>query len=94
MIRVLALTQFAFLTLGIVALKILVQANGAIRTSSYLQFLNQWALWLFAVPLIWVAFASLCVAYGNSILPRIAQATGVALAILCFLFLATVTFLT
>jgi len=92
MIRVLALTQFAFLTLGIVALKILVHANTA--TSAYYQSLNRWSLWLFAVPLVWVGFASICVAYGKTILPRVAQITGVLLAILCFLFLATVTFLT
>jgi hypothetical protein len=94
MIRVLALTQFAFLTLGIVAMRILVRANASEPTSSWLQFLDQWVLWLFLVPLAWVGFATLCVAYGKTVLPRIAQALGVVLAILCFLFLATVTFLT
>ena len=93
MIRVLALTQFAFLTLGIVALKILVQANGALTTSPWHQFLDRWALWLFVIPPLWVGFASICLAYGSAALPRIAQALGVVLAVLCFLFLATVTFI-
>lgn len=94
MVRVLALTQFAFLTLGIVSLKIMVHANPSISTSSYLQMLNGVALWLFGIPLVWIAFASACSHIDKGVLsPRVAQVLGVILAVLCFLFLATVTFL-
>ena len=92
MIRVLALTQFAFLALGIVALKIMVHAKTTISPS--LQALNQWSLWLFAVPLVWVAFASFCVHVEKPPLSSaVARAVGVIVAILCFLFLASATFL-
>ncbi len=57
--NIIALTQFAFLTLGIVFLKILIQANSDYRVSKYLQTLNQIALWLFAIPIVWIAFAFL-----------------------------------
>jgi hypothetical protein len=46
--NVIALTQFAFLTLGIVFLKIMIQANSDYQVSRYLQTLNRIALWLFA----------------------------------------------
>lgn len=94
MINVLALTQFAFLTLGIVSLKIMIQANGTADVSPYLQRLDGVALWLFVVPLVWIAFATTCVRVGRAPLTvQTAKVTGVLLAILCFLFLATVTFL-
>jgi hypothetical protein len=94
MIKVIALTQFAFLSLGIVALKIMLQANATSSIPAYLQTLNQWALWLFAVPIVWIAFASLCSHLEKGPLSsRVAQAMGILLAVLCFLFLATVTFL-
>jgi hypothetical protein len=60
MINVIALTQFAFLTLGIVFLKIMIQANSDYQISRYLQTLNRIALWLLAIPIVWIAFASLC----------------------------------
>ncbi len=46
--NVIALTQFAFLTLGIVFFKIMIQANSDYQVSRYLQTLNRIALWLFA----------------------------------------------
>ncbi|HEY8901117.1 MAG TPA: hypothetical protein VIM61_11960 [Chthoniobacterales bacterium] len=95
MIRVLALTQFAFLSLGVVVLKIMLQANPGLDGSSYLLRLDRIALWLFVVPLVWVAFASACVNLDRGILrPKLAQALGVLLAIACFLFLVASTFLT
>ncbi|MGH8047931.1 MAG: hypothetical protein ACREKL_11855 [Chthoniobacterales bacterium] len=94
MIRVLALTQFAFLSLGIVAVKIMVHANGNSYISTYLQALDDWVLWLFAVPLLWIAFASACIRINKGPLSAgVANATGIILAIASFLFLASVTFL-
>ncbi len=94
MVKVIALTQFAFLTLGIVSLKIMLQANGNSEVSPYLQTLNQWVLWLFAVPLVWIAFASICAHVEKGPLnAKVARVVGILLAIASFLFLATVTFL-
>ncbi len=94
MTNVLALTQFAFLSLGIVALKIMIQANGRELASPWLQRLDGVALWLFLLPLAWIAFASVCFHLNRGPLrPKVAKVVGVALAVLCFLFLATVTFL-
>lgn len=95
MIKVLALTQFAFLSLGVVALKIMLQANPRTEASEFLRRLDGISLWLFLVPLAWVAFASACLHQDRGVLrPRAAQVLGVILAVACFLFLAGSTFLT
>ena len=94
MINVIALTQFAFLTLGIVFLKIMIQANSDYQISRYLQTLNRIALWLFAIPIVWIAFASLCSHINRApLIPRVAYGVGIVIAVLCFLFLATVALL-
>jgi Na+/pantothenate symporter len=43
-----------------VFLKILIQANSDYRISKYLQTLDRIALWLFAIPIVWIAFAFVC----------------------------------
>jgi hypothetical protein len=94
MINVIALTQFAFLTLGIVFLKIMIQANSDYQASRYLQTLNRIALWLFAIPIVWIAFASLCSHINKApLMPRVAYGVGIIIAVLYFLFLATITLL-
>jgi hypothetical protein len=94
MINVIALTQFAFLTLGIVFLKIMIQANSDYQVSRYLQTLNRIALWLLAIPIVWIAFASLCAHINRApLIPRVAYWVGIIMAVLCFLFLATVALL-
>jgi hypothetical protein len=94
MINVIALTQFAFLTLSIVFLKIMIHANSDLRVSEYLQTLDSIALWLFVIPVAWIAFASVCSRINRAPLtPRIAYGLGIFLAVLCFVFLATVTLL-
>ena len=92
--NIIALTQFAFLTLGIVFLKILIQANSDYRVSKYLQTLDRIALWLFAIPIVWIAFAFVCSRINRPPLtPRVAYGVGIIIAALSFLFLATVTLL-
>ena len=94
MINVIALTQFAFLTLSIVFLKIMIHANSDLRVSKYLQTLDSITLWFFAVPIVWIAFAALCSRINRAPLtPRIAYWVGISIAVLCFLFLATITLL-
>ncbi len=92
--NIIALTQFAFLTLGIVFLKILIQSNRDYRISKYLQTLDRIALWLFAIPIVRIAFTFLCSRIDKAPLtPRVAYGVGIVIAALCFLFLATVTLL-
>ena len=92
--NIIALTQLAFLTLGIVFLKILIQANSDYRVSQYLQTLDRVALWLFTIPIVWIAFAFLCSRINRApFVPRVAYGVGIIIAVLCFLFLATVTLL-
>lgn len=94
MIRVIAMTQFAFLTLGVVSLKIMIQANTDASESAYLAFLNTISLWLFAIPIGWVFFATLCSKINKAPLTlKVAQVTGVIIAVACFLFLASASML-
>jgi hypothetical protein len=93
-INVIALTQFAFLTLGIVFLKILIHASSDYHVSRYLQALNSISLWLFVIPIVWIAFAALCSLVNRApLIPRVAYGVGIIIAVLCFLFLATVALL-
>jgi hypothetical protein len=92
-LNVIALTQFAFLTLSIVFLKIMIHANSDLRISRYLRTLDKIALWLFLVPVMWIAFAFFCSRINKAPLTRIAYGLRIILAIFCFLFLATVTLL-
>lgn len=94
MIRVIAMTQFAFLALGVVSLKIMINANTEAASSAYLEFLDSIAYWLFALPLAWIFFATVCSKIDKPPLTMaVARVTGVILAIACFLFLATASML-
>lgn len=93
MIRVIAMTQFAFLVLGTVALKILVKANGTSTLIPNLPGLSRNVFWLFAIPPLWAAFAAFCDYFKKApFTPRVAQGVGVVIAVACFLFMFTVTF--
>ena len=95
MILVIALTQFAFLTLGIAILKILVHADPGSAMASHWTALNQWSIGLFLIPIIWTGFASACQMVNKGPLKSdVARITGVIVAIACFLFLIAVTFFT
>jgi hypothetical protein len=93
MITVLALTQFVFLTLGTIFLKGMVNANGDITSSLYFQFLDKNWLWLFLLPIAWIAYT--LVSYQVNRGPftlTIARVCGVVLSGFCLLFFASVMF--
>lgn len=91
MVQVLVFTQFVFLALGVVALKILVHAGSAPPPGTLLAAVNQWFFLLFAIPLIWGGFARVCDIVNRAPLkPAVARAAGVALAILSVAFLISV----
>lgn len=94
MILVIALTQFAFLTLGIALLKILVHSDTGSTMASHWVALNPWSIWLFLIPVLWTGFASACQMVNRGPLNLdVARITGVIVAVACFLFLIAVTFL-
>lgn len=93
MINVIALTQLAFLTLGVVLSRILYRATGNTTTTAYTRIvIDQWYL-LFAAPVIWIGFALLATRINRTPLtPGTARAIGVALAMACFAFFVSSTF--
>ena len=91
MITVIALTQFAFLTLGIVTLKILIHSVTSV--SPFIRWLDDVSLWLFSLPVIWSVYATIVVRRNSRLSsPFAAQIIGIVLAVLSFLFLAAMVF--
>ncbi len=91
MITMVALTQFPFLTLGIVLLKILIHSSASVPGS--IQWLNVVSLSLFSIPAICTVYATICVRIDKHALSLfVAQIAGIVLAVVSFLFLAAVVF--
>ncbi len=93
MIIALVLTQFVFLTLGIIFLKGMVHANGDITSSPYFQFLDRNCLWFYLLPLVWIAFTQ--VAHQVNRIPftlSVARTVGLLLSGICFIFFVSVIF--
>jgi len=90
MILSIASTQFVFLALGTLALNVLLKAGGyapnVAGTFPPLAItLAHQGLWLFCVPLAWVAFATACLRFKNAVLnEKTARVTGVAIAAAIF----------
>jgi len=91
MFQVIALTQFAFLVLGIMSLVVRARSTGQ-PTDSILG-ISVW--WLVVIPLVWGAFAILSSRFQKAPFSlSVARASGIFLAVLSFLFMVTVTFST
>lgn len=99
MILPIALTQFVFISLGILSVNVLLKAAGyaanvAERFPSFSVWMATQSLWFFALPLAWVAFAAFCMHFGRGPLPEmIIRLTGVALAVAIFAAYFTAAFL-
>ncbi len=84
MTNVIALTQFAFIALGTLAMIALSRVQGADPShAAHLRtFLAQNAIWLLGVPLAWWIIAGLTENLIRSpVTPRIVQTSGVLVAI-------------
>lgn len=93
MIIVIALTQLVFLTLGVIFLKGMVNANGDITSSLYFQFLDKNWLWLFLLPVAWIAYAHISYQINKGpFTPTIARVIGILLSGVCLIVFASVTF--
>jgi hypothetical protein len=91
MIKVIALTQFVFLALGIMSA--IIRARAAGRTMDPILGVSPW--WVIVIPPAWIAFAALCSRCQKAPLsPSVARASGIILALFAFLFTAVVTFST
>jgi len=90
MIVSIASTQFVFLALGMLAMNVLLKAGGyapnVAGTFPPLAItLAHQGLWMFCVPIAWVAFATMCVQFKSAVLNEMtARATGVVIAVAIF----------
>ncbi len=90
MIISIASTQFVFLALGMLAMNVLLKAGGYASNVAgsfppLALFLAHQGLWLFCVPLAWIAFATACLRWNNAVLnEKTARATGVTTAAAIF----------
>jgi uncharacterized membrane protein len=83
MIRVIALTQFVFVTLGSVAAIILVRAETVATTElgQLRMFLASHGLWLILIPIVWIILAeTITRLIRKESIARMVQASGVLLA--------------
>jgi len=94
-ISVIAITQFVFLALGLMALTVLVNA-GAVGSSpgqSLALFLKQNGLWLLLVPIGWALYANIASRVNKGLLlVNIAVGIGCVLAVGIFLVFALAIF--
>ena len=93
MITAIALTQLVFLTLGVIFLKGMVNANGDISASLYFQFLDKNWPWFFLLPVAWIAFVQISYRINSvPLTPTVARVIGIVLSGICFTFFASVIF--
>jgi len=93
MITVIALTQFAFIALGLMAVKIIYMAHSTTQTLyGYTLFLERYGFWLFVVPFLWMFYAQSSMMLKRSIFqPKIARAVGVGISVVVVLLFLLVT---
>ena len=93
MITVIALSQLAFLSLGVAFLKIMVRAHAGTPSSPLVDFLNTHWPWFFLIPLAWIAYARICLRVNRAPLsPGFARAIGVVIAAVFFVFFVALAF--
>lgn len=90
MILSIGLTQFVFVSLGLLTVNVLLKAGGfADNVATTFPAFSVWmardGAWLFALPMLWVALALLCEqAIRGTLAEKIARATGVVVALAIF----------
>lgn len=82
MILTFAFTQFVFVSLGILAVKVLLKAGGFQPDVAHMfpplaVWLSAHALWLFVVPLGWTAVAMFCDRIGSKAATGFVRASGI-----------------
>jgi hypothetical protein len=90
MILTIGLTQFVFVSLGLLTVNVLLKAGGfAQNVEATFPAFSVWmardGAWLFVLPMLWVAVALLCEqTIRGTFAEKIARATGVIVAIAIF----------
>ncbi len=91
MILTIGLTQFVFVSLGILTLNVLLKAGGyAANVASSFPPFPVWlalnGLWVFMLPMAWIIFAGLCGHFGRGLLTNsVARFSGVGIIVGIFL---------
>lgn len=92
MVQVLVLTQFAFLALAVVLLKIMTHSVGGLDPESLAARVDPWAFWVLAIPLLWGAFARTCEIVNRApLVPVVARVLGIVLTVLSLGVLISIT---
>lgn len=90
MILTIGLTQFVFVSLGLLTVNVLLKAGGfADNVESSFPAFSVWmardGAWLFALPMLWVALALFCEqAIRGTMAEKVARASGVVMAVAIF----------
>jgi hypothetical protein len=93
MVTALTLLQLAFLFLGTIALKGMINASGKITSSVYFEFLDENWLWLFLIPVVWNVYALISNQINKGPFTRsVTGVVGAFLSGICFIYLASVVF--
>ena len=89
MVTALTLLQLAFLFLGTITLKGMINARGNITSSLYFQFLAEHWLWFFLIPVVWNVYALISYRINEGPFKRsVIGPVGGFLSGLCFIYLA------
>ena len=89
MVTAITLLQFAFLFLGTVTLRGMLNANGNISSSVYFQFLAEYWLWFFLIPVVFDFYALISYRINKGPFKRsVIGPVGGFLSGLCFIYLA------
>ena len=93
MVTALTLLQLAFLFLGTITLKGMINANGKITSSVYFQFLAENWLWFFLIPVVFDFYALISYRINKGPFKRsVIGPVGGFLSGLCFIYFASVVF--
>jgi len=93
MVTALTLLQLAFLFLGTITLKGMINANGKITSSVYFQFLAENWLWFFLIPVVWNVYALISNQINKGPFTRsVTGVVGAFLSGICFIYFASVVF--
>lgn len=90
MILTIGLTQFVFVSLGLLTVNVLLKAGGFAQNveatfPAFSVWMGRDGAWLFVLPMLWVAVALLCEqAIRGTLAEKIARATGVIVAVAIF----------
>jgi hypothetical protein len=93
MVTALTLLQLAFLFLGTITLKGMINARGNITSSLYFQFLAEHWLWFFLIPVVWNVYALISYRINNGPFTRsVNGVVGAFLSGICFIYFASAVF--